>query len=152
MLRCIISHGGLKFHTSFGEVVGVVGQGVGQNTCIGATILGTVIFVAEMLIRGNLPDTLAENDNESRLPFVDLFARETNRVVHSIHSVNVSLAYEMVSKVMITALNSDRIAFSGQQNKPSPVTPSLPQHTDDIFLLLPPPPGVTIITFKMCSK
>ncbi len=33
MLRCIISHGGLKFHTSFGEVVGVVG-GVGQNTCL----------------------------------------------------------------------------------------------------------------------
>ncbi len=28
MLRCIISHGGSKFHTSFGEVVGVVGQNI----------------------------------------------------------------------------------------------------------------------------
>ncbi len=86
------------------------------------TILRTVIFVAERLIRGNLPDTLAQNDHESRLPFVDLFARETNRVVHSIHSVNVSLAYEMVSKVMLTVLNSDRIslAVSKVRLPPSP--------------------------------
>lgn len=41
ILRCIISHGGLKFHTSFGEVVGGVGA-VGQNTCLIVLIFGLV--------------------------------------------------------------------------------------------------------------
>lgn len=39
MLRCTISHGGLKFHTSFGEVVGVIGGGR-QNTCFNYFIYG----------------------------------------------------------------------------------------------------------------